>query len=271
MVDASFAIGDYICGDRFQNELGDIPSVFYSKIDHAPMFLNNARYIKKPFILVTHNGDFPVNQNLLDYAKTIPNLKKWFGQNIECGKDSFIESLPIGLENDGNWTAFSKRELLEKAAGQSTAVEPKKMLYLNFSFATNAVERQAAYSAAANRVNSSMVTDCCVNTVPQMEYQQWLNDVLNHHYILCPRGNGIDTHRLWETLYLGRIPVVKRDTNNSYYEDLPILFVNEWSEVTSDLLQSSVERLSNSMNFNMEKLKFSWWKDRIQASQKGIS
>lgn len=270
MLDASSSISDYINGDRFQNELGDIPSVFYSKIDHAPVFLNNARYIKKPFVLVTHNGDLPVNQNLLNFAKTIPNLKKWFGQNIECNPDPLVQSLPIGLENDGNWKAFSKRELLSKASSQAISVQPKKMLYLNFSFTTNMAERKTAYSMATSRLNPSTITDCCVNSVPQMEYQKWLEDVLNHHYVLCPRGNGIDTHRLWETLYLGRIPVVKRDSNNTYYEDLPILFVNDWAELTNDLLENSVERFSKPANFNMDKLKFSWWKKAIQMEQ-GLS
>jgi hypothetical protein len=29
-----------------------------------------------------------------------------------------------------------------------------------------------------------------------------------YKYVICPRGNGIDTHRVWEALYLGVVPVV---------------------------------------------------------------
>jgi hypothetical protein len=37
--------------------------------------------------------------------------------------------------------------------------------------------------------------------------------------MLCPIGNGLDSHRLWEALHLGCIPITRRITNYIQYED----------------------------------------------------
>lgn len=258
---------EYIRGELFEQKFTNSSSpIFYSKIDHAPHFLHNVgRYIKIPFVLVTHNGDLPVSQQLVDYAKTIPNLKKWFGQNIECTPDPLINSIPIGLENDYNFPEVQKRRKLRDKVVQEAATPtiPNRLLYLNYSFSTNRIEREYAWKVSKATLKKETVTDRCVDSIPQSEYTSWLNDVVHHHYVLCPRGNGIDTHRLWETLYLGRIPIVKKDTNNTYYEQLPILFVNDWSEVTETLLENNLIRFSNTDNFNLNMLRMSWWTEKI--------
>lgn len=52
-------------------------------------------------------------------------------------------------------------------------------------------------------------------------------------FTLAMRGNGEDTHRFWETLYRGSLPIVKRsswaDSLKSF--KLPFLEVNEWNEL----------------------------------------
>jgi hypothetical protein len=262
----SISSDDFIRGELFETDLKEIPSVFYSKIDHAPHFLHTVgRFIRKPFVLVTHNGDLPVNDALLNYAKTIPNLKKWFGQNIECRQDPLVQSIPIGLENDKNFPELEKRrrlkEVIDKEIDHPTS--PSKLLYLNYSFSTNRSEREGAWQTVTRNVSSSVCTDRCIDSAPQAQYGTWLTDVINHHYVLCPRGNGIDTHRLWETLYLGRIPIVKRDSNTRYYEKLPILFVESWDQVTETLLNSSLDRFDREQDFDIGPLKMSWWKTEI--------
>jgi hypothetical protein len=80
--------------------------------------------------------------------------------------------------------------------------------------------------------------------------------------VLSPRGNGLDTHRFWETLHLKSIPVVIKNPNNSYYTDLPVVFVDSWGEVTEEFLNSEYERISNT-EYDLEKLYFKYWKNKI--------
>ena len=236
MFDATFLNKEeYIFGENFEDFFKNNPNIIFSNTHTVWNFLLNAKHISSPYILVTHNSDHSVTQTMANYAETIPNLKYWFGQNIDCNSNKII-SIPIGMENTKNWTKFSKKDLLSESSNKNKI--PTKLAYANFSFYTNPNERLSCYKVVQE---SSFITDKCTNNVTQDDYQIWLDDVTDHHYILCPRGNGIDTHRLWESLYLGRIPITTKNQNTKYYENLPILLVDDWSEVTEDLLKSKIE------------------------------
>ena len=257
MFDPSFIeSNEYIFGEIFENEFQLPPNIYYCKIDYVWQFLQNAKSINNKFVLITHNGDYSVNSDMSKFIESIPNLKMWFGQNINC-INSRITSLPIGLENTKNWTKFSKKDLLYSS---NKNITPEKLIYANFSLYTNPSERLSCYELVKN---SSFITDKCANQVTQEYYQNWIEDVCDHHYVLCPRGNGIDTHRLWETLYLGRIPITTRNFNTKFYENLPILLVDNWSEITEELLNDKLEFFSNKSNFDLDLLKMSYWRNEI--------
>ena len=56
----------------------------------------------------------------------------------------------------------------------------------------------------------------------------------NYMFVICPEGNGIDTHRLWEALYLKTIPIIKKNKISPFLQkaNLPILILNDWSDLT---------------------------------------
>jgi hypothetical protein len=93
-------------------------------------------------------------------------------------------------------------------------------------------------------------------------FDDYLDNIYNHKFILCPEGNGTDTHRTWECLYMGTIPIEKRNINNSFYTDLPICFVDDWSEITESFLNKEYDRISNT-KYDMSKIDFNYWKQRI--------
>lgn len=64
---------------------------------------------------------------------------------------------------------------------------------------------------------------------------------LESRYALCPRGCGVDTHRFYECIYLGCVPIVVR-TNTAFdrlYREFPCLVVERWADVTEELLDQS--------------------------------
>lgn len=74
----------------------------------------------------------------------------------------------------------------------------------------------------------------------------WINYeyVNKSHYTLSPRGAGEDCHRFYEAIYLDSIPIVKK-TNTAFdrlYNVFPCLVVNDWSEVTRELLEENMDR-----------------------------
>jgi hypothetical protein len=64
---------------------------------------------------------------------------------------------------------------------------------------------------------------------------------------------------------MGSIPIVKRDSAHAGWTDLPILFVDNWNEVTQDRLLAEQKRIE-STSWNMEKLKVGYWVNRIKGS-----
>lgn len=53
-------------------------------------------------------------------------------------------------------------------------------------------------------------------------------------FSICPMGNGLQTHRLWEDLVLGCICIVKSSPINPLYRGLPVVIVNDWDEITEE-------------------------------------
>jgi len=87
----------------------------------------------------------------------------------------------------------------------------------------------------------------------------------NYQFVACVRGNGIDTHRFWETLYRGRIPIVAEDnwSESLNHLNLPFAKISSWekSEVSRVTSKSFVE-------VQPEKLSSLWmpyWRDFIKG------
>lgn len=85
-----------------------------------------------------------------------------------------------------------------------------------------------------------------------------------YRYIACVRGNSVESHRLWETLYRGSIPLVLRDkwAESLEFLRLPILLVESWDP-------SQIKEVINSGNlqsFDPQQLPSLWipfWEDFI--------
>ena len=50
--------------------------------------------------------------------------------------------------------------------------------------------------------------------------KKYFDATLECSFIVCPEGNGIDTHRFWECLYLGLVPVILEESLLPCYERL---------------------------------------------------
>ena len=77
-------------------------------------------------------------------------------------------------------------------------------------------------------------------------------------FCICPRGNGIDTHRLWEALYLGCIPIVLESEILGCYAGLPILVVRNWEELF-DMDFSHWSETVRSRRYDLRPLAISHW------------
>lgn len=105
-----------------------------------------------------------------------------------------------------------------------------------------------------------------VEEVERTEFgrSKYLTELRSQNFVACPRGNGIDTHRLWETLYMGGFPIVqKHPALSSLVANLPVVVVNSWEEILDrNFLEAEWDRLSV-LRSNFDVLRASFWKREI--------
>jgi len=231
-------------------KLKDI-NIIYLHTMYKDYFFDQIKNLDNKFVVVTHNSDTSVNS--VDNLPT--NIIKWYSQNVNI-KDDRIESLPIGLENSRWFPQVQKqRKILNKLLEQKTITN---LVYMNHNVGTNVKERSISYKVLNDKkfVTSQMRRN-------GQNFESYIDNIYNHKFVICPEGNGIDTHRKWETLYLNTIPIEKRCVNSTFYDDLPVCLVDNWEEITEDFLNAEYDRIRK-LKWNMDKLDMLYWRNKIQ-------
>ena len=89
----------------------------------------------------------------------------------------------------------------------------------------------------------------------------FLDELQDHKFVVCPKGQKrgkldcFDTHRLWETLYMRRVPVI---LDHPYFhkllEGFPVLYVNKWEDINEQLLTDNNDLYLSAQNMDLNKL-----------------
>lgn len=252
---------NYLQGQKFK-ELSNNNTIFYCDTHDVNFFFENINFSHE-FVLVSHNSDGNITKNpIRTYdanANKIPkNLKKWFGQNVDC-ESELIEPLPIGLENSEWFPETRKIEKLFEIA--KTEKKIKNLVYLNFNINNNLSVRKPIYDMLQNK--EYVTIEYGKNG---SNYDNYLYNLYNHHFMICPEGNGIGVHQPWEALYVNTIPIEKKNINNSNWRELPVCWVDDWEQLLDEnFLISEYNRISE-IKFDLSKLDFNFWKNKIQNS-----
>lgn len=202
--------------------------------------------LKQPFVLVTHNSDAAVTEAYQKYLND-SKIIQWFAQNVEYKHPKLIP-LPIGLGNS-QWP-HGNLEIIQRVIDEA---HPKtNFVYKNFEPNTAPQYRLPVIDQTQS-----------IPMAPKKPYISYLRDMAQSVFCICPRGNGIDTHRMWEALYLKTIPIVPNCINNESFQDLPILMISDWTQLTPEFLKEKYNEYHNRL-FNFEKLDLNYWRNRIQ-------
>jgi len=251
---------DWIQGERFI-DLANNVNIFYRHTHDVNYFFKNLP-TKDPFVLISHNSDGCImgNPDRADHADIglVPgNLIHWFGQNVNT-ISPYVSSIPLGLENNRWLKREPKLRLMQEVLRQKH--EGRNLLYINHNIRTNPEEREKPYKVLEGKY--WVTADHGANG---SDFPNYLLALCQHPFIVCPQGHGMDTVRTWEALYMGCIPIEKRNLNNRFYTDLPICFVNDWEEITEEFLVRELIRIRTT-EWNMNKLTFSYWKQIIEGT-----
>ncbi len=201
-----------------QSEVIAIYSEFFDSIfDRLSNFKNATTYI-------VHNSDAIYNQEkVCKWLDENPKITL-YAQNLTFEHErAFI--LPIGQANS-MWNHGNKE--VWKNANLSNTIKDIQILSTHCS-GTN-----------SDRFNLSKLNHPKITKVNRLEYGSFVNILGRSKFVICPPGNGPDTHRLWETLGAGAVPIVLR---TPFIEQLvrtlpniPLVIVNSYEEINFDIL-----------------------------------
>jgi hypothetical protein len=217
--------------------------------------LNESVKISDLSFLISGHADYEINAAFLDILNS-PKLKFWLCENKNI-QHSKLFSVPIGITNSGEPNSYIHQVIGNTDRIYEISKLPKtikNLVYLNIAADTYPPERSVVIQLYKDR--SWVTYDNPVKT--EGGHQHFLQQIYSHKFVFAPRGNGIDTHRMWEALYLRSIPIVKKCIGMEDFYDLPILFVDSWDNITEEFLNEKYEEIM-SKTYNMEKVKIGYW------------
>ncbi|MFW6281315.1 MAG: hypothetical protein ACOC1O_00795 [bacterium] len=234
-------------------------AIIFCKIEYIRKLFNFIKNSNKKYILITHDSDFNIHQQLFNSAPKC--IHKWFGVNAIHDHPKLI-NIPLGIENEivrhKPKSRIDYKWLRENLARLRNKDKNENVVYCNWNNKTNP-ERSKILSI----LKQSDVKIIQESGLSQYEYYEQL---AKYKYVVCPIGNGIDTHRLWETLYVGSIPIT---IDSIIYRDynLPIIRLKQWTDLNSKLL----EEFNFRSNYNYYELDMKYWETFILDEYKIIN
>lgn len=226
--------------------------VIFCPSDKLEEFLSTHKNSINPNVIISGNSDYEFHVT----PENIPNsVQMLLLQNSFISDNKRIFTMPIGVENfrfgvNGNPRLFKYSHTPKSARG--------RVLFGPFG-ATHPI--RALVKLEFRSIPSNWLY--LHSRIKPRKYRKLIK--YNFEYVVSLRGNGVDTHRLWETLYRGRKAIVK---NDSWLMSLPFIHpyvrtVDEWciQEVKDSLT-------SGAQDFNPRDIPQLWmpyWEKMIKS------
>ena len=245
---------NYIFYQNYKFEIFDNAVIFSNTmmIENLFFYLKKLKNIKN-INLITHQTDLSINKK--QYNKKPNCIEFWYTPNLNY-KHLNLQPIPLGLANDYSKKNLTIDHIINNLNNRSNKEKLRK-IYVNFVPNTNEKKRNNLIEVLKDRKNVTF-------DLPNLTLEEYSNKIYNHKYVLCPPGNGIDTHRLWETLYLGSTPVVEKIPGYEKYLEFPIIFYENVNELNIETLEKKYHSISNMSN---DFLNVDYWMKIVKNKQ----
>jgi hypothetical protein len=237
-------------------------------------FISVLPRIQVKFVLVVGDSD-EANPGTLSQAQVDaiignPNVVHWFGMNCDRIPDARkFTCLPLG---NGMWN--QQRESLQSAVekgiglidGYKAAANPAKSLTALILFRPHDGVRRELWNDACvpGGVLASLNVTCFKEGAATGE--AYYASLAQAKFVFSPFGMGLDTYRVWETLWMDSYPiVVSHPAMDTMYTDLPVLIVSKYRDLTPALLESTYQKFRARKDWRFDKLFIRYWRRQFDS------
>jgi hypothetical protein len=251
----------YLSGDLFadNSDISVFPPHFRGKMPTVPE-IRSARVIFCPSekleeffqeyrkdiyakVIICGNSDF----EFLKLPSNIPpTVKQLFLQNSFVSDRRLVTTLPIGVENF-RWGVNGHPNDLRLGGAW---IERRNEVVIGPFGLTHPIRNEVR----RNFLPPAEGINFIANRMEPVDYAKLAQET---RYVAAVRGNGVDTHRHWETMYRGGIPLILKDAWSAGIADLnlPFLEVRAWNPGELQNILLNVEDLG----FSPENVQALWW------------
>lgn len=247
---------DPITTFKYENvQPGDTIFVMFDYLGH--FFDEIHPNISNPYILITHHfygtSDDPVPGD--KYAEYLDDQKLmgWFSHNVDRKHDK-LHPLPLGIGPP--IYAYGNKSVFDKCVPKrNQELKKSGLLYVNFSIETSPTHRIPVFNFFKDKSFCTFESN--------IPLEKYLQNLSIHKFVISPRGNGLDCFRTWEALLMKTYPIVITSTLDPLFEELPVVIIENWSEITEDFLEKKYIELMQK-EYNWDKLYLPYWLQKIQ-------
>lgn len=217
--------------------------------------------VNVPFVLILGNSDRNLGPEELSTLKTT-TCKQVFAQNL-IEEVSGVTPLPIGLENA--WRGNHGVPQLFDAERQKSAPTINRIMW-SFTISNNPRQREPSANA--------LMTVSTADYVGQISPRRHRELLRRYRFVASPPGNGEDTHRTWEAMYLQCVPIALRSYASEYFASLglPIWVVDAYTDLERLTEQDLAKKYAEFENrFSSPALWSDFWIEKINNFARGAS
>jgi hypothetical protein len=266
---------NYVIGDIFKMNEPELDIEYFKTFENKTCILVNPDCDFPP-PKYSHTYEFDnkyiedsnveCNSSLLSYQENIDTriieIIEKFNINILCYSCSVyhknIKCIPLGV----TWQVQIPSFVLQP-------IEKTILCYANFGIPTInrwfGNPRADTFSIIKNK-NYITIDNTQLDTIERKKsnnYNNYFNRLKKSKFSICPRGCGIDSYRVYDSILCDCIPIMLN--NNEYYNyfhEFPILFINDYEDISEEFLHEKWNKI-NIQQFDKSKLTFEYWRNYV--------
>ncbi len=230
-----------------------LPRTVFVRSELLQLFFDSVfPWLQRPFVLITGDSDFTVPlqwdtrgpPRLITESSWEALLRSPLVLHVFCEhltqRHPKVTAIPVGLNHD----EFPTKQInyLHPSIVKTSAFEARLH---NKVLQSDRIRQESQYDR--RRKVNGLCTTTWSHFCDVKQSKSFFETAQQYPFALCVNGGGIDPNpKAWEALMAGTIPIIMRFPGDTIYRDLPVAYVDDWTEdaVTVPKLEKWLQELA---------------------------
>lgn len=262
------------------SKVRDYDTIYITNLNLKKIYKQIMKIIQKLFILVSGEGDCECPKEIFNGDEEFNEfinwkyLQHWFCQNCFITHPK-ITLIPLGLDYH---TMMYYSHIRGDRGPKITPIEQEiqifdilqntKPFWERIPLCFGNFQHLITTKYGKDRVDAiNMIPSKLIYYDSKLEKKHTLKNQTSFAFVVSPFGQDYECIRTWEALCLGCIVIIRKSLLDDLYKDLPVLIINDWSEINTELLNTTIMKFKEkhlNNEFKYEKLYKKYWAIKIE-------